>query len=1098
MDTSYVDEFENASSDEGDHSNPAAVAASSSAVMITPPLEQQQQQQQQAFSSAKGSPTANETKVKAIEDALALGIWKAVKDESSGKTYYYHTISQKTTWDLEKELLGVTTGAAASAPTSSPTLTTLPAASATSSGKPPLPSSRPSLLAGSLGASEGPAGVRVSVDTTTSSADADTAGEELHEHDTDGKPMFKKLTNYVAFGSFAAASSTTDDETTSAVADDPHRSSGGVRTSYDSAAFLAEKGAARGGSGTASAAHTEDAVVTSTAAAFPSGGRLRARYAADDENPFSSPTKAADLLGKTSPAPAAKSSTPVPATNKDSSEEESSSAFSTLSEVAAKAVPPLNIQPASISAPLSRTATPLQVTPTTATPVPTQEAGGSTAAGGQLTFTFKPYDPFSSAQPAAGAPSLLGGGLRSTTTPVSFSSLPAVVPSLASNVVSANAAQPLASQPVASAPNKTPAVDAKVLELRETTDAVERLVRAFVTLRGHDAAANVAPDIDYHRTMIGFGFEQTALPNHRQFGNAANERTSAPSFTNAQRERRMLLEAESRLAGRGLDQAIAAEAIQERLLEEEMCDVVLSLMVTNAASHARFHPSREQQQQQGPSSSSRKTNPLKPLTGKTTLRHPLAQIIPQETVTVSAWRGYTQERAASTSYGRGATAARAGGLHEAFSMDPTSLAALSTAPRHELEQLIVSSLDKYVVNRVASKKIPNALGKVVLIDLADVMTEIILERFHGGDCSNKVFASGGPVFVQYDGPSQLEPAVKEFALSAIHALPFEDIDGPPLDEASSSSSTMRHTRRRFRLDHWVSRENALVTLHALHATLRRLEQLSSDGYESFSNLGNEKRSGGGGGGGGGSQGQVKRRDVSGRRGGATADIAGCEAPGVSFFVTELPLFSLLPSMYGTSTAARTQEQDSADEDSKPPAASCSRGGEALPSTSTGIILGRFSQEEDSIASILLPLSTIALDVQQAISTTTAAGQERRDSARVHQEPLPPSLLQSIINEATLETVAELVSDISISQAVTRKATERARKAIDEQVTFLQSRQLRRTGPGGSSSADLAKLESENRTRRIQQVQEAEVKVNKLVNLIRQEIESEVHSSTANI
>ena len=40
----------------------------------------------------------------AVEQALASGIWKRQYDATSGKHYYYHVLTRKTTWDLYQEL----------------------------------------------------------------------------------------------------------------------------------------------------------------------------------------------------------------------------------------------------------------------------------------------------------------------------------------------------------------------------------------------------------------------------------------------------------------------------------------------------------------------------------------------------------------------------------------------------------------------------------------------------------------------------------------------------------------------------------------------------------------------------------------------------------------------------------------------------------------------------------------------------------------------------------------------------------------------------------------------------------------------------------
>ena len=59
-----------------------------------------------AASGKKGGP-------RTVADVLALGEWTEKKDAKSGKTYYFHKATKKTTWDLAKEL-GLEAGVASS------------------------------------------------------------------------------------------------------------------------------------------------------------------------------------------------------------------------------------------------------------------------------------------------------------------------------------------------------------------------------------------------------------------------------------------------------------------------------------------------------------------------------------------------------------------------------------------------------------------------------------------------------------------------------------------------------------------------------------------------------------------------------------------------------------------------------------------------------------------------------------------------------------------------------------------------------------------------------------------------------------------------
>jgi hypothetical protein len=259
----------------------------------------------------------------------------------------------------------------------------------------------------------------------------------------------------------------------------------------------------------------------------------------------------------------------------------------------------------------------------------------------------------------------------------------------------------------------------------------------------------------------------------------------------------------------------------------------------------------------------------------------------------------------------------------------------------------------------------------------------------------------------------------------------------------------------------VTWDAIVVTISSLHTTLRRIEQLSSGGYEVFLPPMQTRAS-------------KKKEHINKGRDDDDDDSR------ISFFVTDLPMFSLLPSLYGggsrsaenlNSTVQNSEEEHKNDKLSR-------AGMTSVP------ILGRFLRDEDSLASVMLPLSTIAMEVERSPAVSRGSSEGSGAGCSV-----PSAVVQAVVNEATLETVAELLSDASISAAVVRKAADRTRLELEQRLNVIIAAAARRQQRPGAevSSASTAQLESLERARKIQMVQEAEAKVNKLVDLIRQEI-----------
>jgi hypothetical protein len=248
------------------------------------------------------------------------------------------------------------------------------------------------------------------------------------------------------------------------------------------------------------------------------------------------------------------------------------------------------------------------------------------------------------------------------------------------------------------------------------------------------------------------------------------------------------------------------------------------------------------------------------------------------------------------------------------------------------------------------------------------------------------------------------------------------------------------------------------------------------------------------------------------------------------------MFSLLPSLYSSSSKTirpnnSTEDITSADDaDCLPRQHDIRRGNQIKSSTTitgSNTLLGRFQHDEDQLAAVLLPLSTIAMEVdssevvKKASGSTLAALSSECGGAASPAEggdsgtaacQVPSAVVQLIVSEATLETVGELLSDSAIAAAVVRKATARSRAELENRMNVIvaraTSKRLTRRQPpmsamppdgdvtGGplaaaasssSSSAFAAQVESQERSRKIKMVQEAEAKVNRVVGLIRQEM-----------
>lgn len=793
MSEAYDDEFENVS-DTDEHSRQSSRPVQAAAVPVPVPVAAVVPVPVPLpVASASNKSEAD----RAVEAALESGMWKKQFDAGSQKHYYFHVLSKATTWDLAKELgfgpkkhpaLSVVTSDASSivSPQDTPIMLKLPERFRSSSV----------------------------VDERSKSPDIDDEDGTPVKKDAGGGKNFEKLTRFQAFGSISAAATTEDDGEDGVKADsltsEPSAARGGdfmraaaAREGFKQAlkkpadersvSFVKGSDANDGGSESVTSDVRDPAQGKFggfTAFRAFSSGEVRSSHgsategAAVDEQRLAAPSKPSD--------------------------EDSSSLFSTASQAIAKRVSPA-VDPSTGNPPAPQQSitptvlAPMGTAPPTASlaPPPERTAISPTTSVPQAAQLPKPFASYvvpatrTDEQPAwANRAAISGMG-------------PSLVPDRGLGAAAVNAAAP---------------TDSKILEIRETTEAVERLVRAFAHLRG------VEPSVSAGERAAALVAEAGARGLHHVHGRmkstsrtitTSDDPTMANSFSAARRraEKSILLQQE---VGGG---DIGIHRMHEEMLESVIVDCVLDMMSNDF--QRRSMPSKRPK-------SVKETQPF----GSAQPARTVESF--HETVTVDQYRRFTDPRADSgTSWKQGASTSRIERYdpYQVFESpfttwrSPHGTSALGEGEQ-SLATLAHEALNKYVLRHLVLGTLHPPLVRLMLVDLMSACMDAGLRCFGTDDLSP---ATVPLVLIRFDGAEKDIP----LATQVCHALPLEVVDSQHSADFVSAGGgeggkvEPASLRRVFRLEHWVSRVHMWTIVKALQAALRQAEAIDADAYRTF-------------------------------------------------------------------------------------------------------------------------------------------------------------------------------------------------------------------------------------------------------------------------
>ncbi|RNF17834.1 uncharacterized protein Tco025E_04741 [Trypanosoma conorhini] len=334
-------------------------------------------------------------------------------------------------------------------------------------------------------------------------------------------------------------------------------------------------------------------------------------------------------------------------------------------------------------------------------------------------------------------------------------------------------------------PSRDPRQDPKIVELRETSEAVERLVRAFALLRGHVAASSPDPLADAKAAYATKDTEQlSSLRQQHGVGDAATVRMRHTS------SRRPYLSRPKPADAAQDANETAALQLNEAAVEDAIMCLVMELMQRDAKQpfennieRKAIHPSLEvvgmDNFQAAP--------PSKP--------HRVRGTVTKELASFSVFEGGMQ----------------------AFAPGDTDAS-------DSLYNSVFQALQKYVwahvaaSTRLASSHFPPVSAHfawVLQLDLLLVCMQALESRFAGDRAGTR---DGSAVLIQYEGSREAEP----LARNAAHCLPFEALDA------------RRREKPVFRLEYWVTKEKLWTVVEALTASIREGVVARSDGYRAFS------------------------------------------------------------------------------------------------------------------------------------------------------------------------------------------------------------------------------------------------------------------------
>lgn len=637
--------------------------------------------------------------------------------------------------------------------------------------------------------------------TSTDTLDPDAFGpamreRRLHAMEASGNAPFRQLKSYVAFAEDVSS----------------HGSEGGDRSTQDDTA--PSNGSAGGagvrGSGSHSSTSTSPRVVQKSLSTAGSGGSTAGSRRSDTGKPPQQPqpqahhpsdaTTTDSTFSAFSAAPAAQPSlsqfAPSLAGPTDADPGAGSGptvSSSGLPPPSGAAVPIISAASPVLPSPSSFTAgAPAAASPPSPSSPPvtvTTPVGFTTSppAGG-MTFPMPPLPP-------AGAGIGLGGMTAATTATATTltgaaSRAPSTNPSPASPLRPSAALLPLTAAE-REEKEKDAAHSRRMDELRETSLAVERLVTAFASLRGHAPPPPPTSSSPTAAPLPSKTVEGRDSTTAHCVGAASSLRTTT---VRPLRHEMALQRKQQPQADPGNEEWAAASAANTLILEESLQQCVLALMAERAAGEGRTDAPRQR---------SMMTKTASP-TGRYHMSVAADDFLVGQPAKPPGMRRAGRSRYTSSHHLSVFDGEMSALAPERFSDDSADADTV-------LQKGIEDALNKYVWQRVAwpssdgLKSLAEPLSSdVVFVMLLDVigLCQAILE--HGFSSDGSSTSVDAPVLVQYVGPTSLQ----SLARTILHCLPFEAL------------TNQKNEKTIFRLEYWVSRERVLSVANAVNGSLR--------------------------------------------------------------------------------------------------------------------------------------------------------------------------------------------------------------------------------------------------------------------------------------
>ncbi|RNF09240.1 hypothetical protein TraAM80_02283 [Trypanosoma rangeli] len=334
-------------------------------------------------------------------------------------------------------------------------------------------------------------------------------------------------------------------------------------------------------------------------------------------------------------------------------------------------------------------------------------------------------------------------------------------------------------------PLSDPRQNPKIVELRETSEAVERLVRAFALLRGHVASSSSDPLADAKASYTTKDTEQlSSFRRQHGVGDAATMRVRQANG------RRPYLPRPNPVDDAQDANKKAALQLNEAAVEDAIMCLVMELMQRDAKQpfeenkeRRAIHPSFEVVDMDNFKSAT----PLKPHKSRRSLQKAVSPF-------------------------------------SVFDGEMQAFAPGDADASESLYNSVFQGLQKYVWSHVAASTrstsscfppVSAHFAWVLQLDLLLVCMQTLETRF-AGECAGT--KGGAAVWIQYEGSREAEP----LARNAAHCLPFEALDAKQREKPV------------FRLEYWVTKEKMWTVVEALTASIREGVVARSDGYRAFS------------------------------------------------------------------------------------------------------------------------------------------------------------------------------------------------------------------------------------------------------------------------